>query len=84
MAVEEIRDGKMVTGVTTGKALVEDLFKPFDAETTYGRRDRLSEEDDRVIGSTRCLSCNNYCENYAEVYSNRANISLVIPGAEKH
>ena len=82
--VEGIRDGKMAAEAIVGKALAEDLFKLSDAETIYGRKGKLVEENDHIIDSTRCLSCNSYCENCVEVCPNRANISLVVPGMEKH
>ena len=82
--VEGIRDGKMAAEAIIGKALAEDLFKLSDAETIYGRKGRLAEENDHVVDSARCLSCNSYCENCVEVCPNRANISLVVPGMEKH
>ena len=44
--VEGIRDGKMAAEAIIGKALAEDLFKPLDAETIYGRKGRLAEEND--------------------------------------
>ena len=82
--VEGIRDGKMAAEAIIGKALAEDLFKLSDAEAIYERKGRLAEENAHVIDSTRCLSCNSYCENCVEVCPNRANISLVVPGMEKH
>ena len=82
--VEGIRDGKMAAEAIIGKTLAEDLFKLSDAETIYGRKGRLAEENDHVVDSARCLSCNSYCENCVEVCPNRANISLVVPGMEKH
>ena len=82
--VEGIRDGKMAAEAIVGKALAEDLFKLSDADAIYGRKGRLAEENDQVIDSTRCLSCNSYCENCVEVCPNRANISLTVPGMEKH
>ena len=82
--VEGIRDGKAVAEAIIGKVLAEDLFKQSDADTIYGRKGRLAEENDQIIDSTRCLSCNSYCENCVEVCPNRANISLVVPGMDKH
>lgn len=82
--VEGIRDGKMAAEAIIGKALAEDLFKLSDAEAIYERKGRLAEENAHVIDSTRCLSCNSCCENCVEVCPNRANISLVVPGMEKH
>ena len=81
--VEGIRDGKMAAEAIIGKTLAEDLFKLSDAETIYGRKGRLAEENDHVVDSARCLSCNSYCENCVEVCPNRANISLVVPGMER-
>ena len=82
--VEGIRDGKMAAEAIVGKVLADDLFKLSDAGTIYGRKGRLAEENDHIVDSTRCLSCNSYCENCVEVCPNRANISLVVPGMEKH
>ena len=82
--VEGIRDGKMAAEAIVGKALAEDLFKLSDADAIYGRKGKLAEEKDQVVDSARCLSCNSYCENCVEVCPNRANISLVVPGMEKH
>ena len=82
--VEGIRDGKAAAEAIIGKVLAEDLFKQSDADTIYGRKGRLAEENDQIIDSTRCLSCNSYCENCVEVCPNRANISLVVPGMDKH
>ncbi|MCH1950530.1 putative selenate reductase subunit YgfK [Enterocloster sp. OA13] len=82
--VDGIRDGKMAAEAIVGKVLAEDLFKLSDAGTIYGRKGRLAEENDHIVDSTRCLSCNSYCENCVEVCPNRANISLVVPGMEKH
>ena len=82
--VEGIRDGKMAAEAIVGRALAKDLFKLSDGETIYGRKGRLAEENDHIVDSARCLSCNSYCENCVEVCPNRANISLVVPGMEKH
>lgn len=82
--VEGIRDGKMAAEAIVGRVLAEDLFRQSDADTIYGRKGRLAEENDHIIDSTRCLSCNSYCENCVEVCPNRANISLVVPGMDKH
>lgn len=82
--VEGIRDGKKAAEAIIGKALSEDLFKMSEAKTVYERKGKLAEENDHIIDSIRCLSCNSYCENCAEVCPNRANISLVVPGMDKH
>ncbi|MCC8026167.1 MAG: putative selenate reductase subunit YgfK [Clostridium sp.] len=82
--VEGIRDGKKAAEAIMGKVLAEDLFKMSDADTIYGRKGKLAEENEHIIDSARCLSCNSYCENCVEVCPNRANISLTVPGMEKH
>lgn len=82
--VESIRDGKMAAEAIMGRVLAEDLFRQSDADTIYGRKGRLAEENDHIVDSARCLSCNSFCENCVEVCPNRANISLVVPGMAKH
>ncbi len=82
--VEGIRDGKKAAEAIIGKALAENLFSLSDADTIYGRKGRLAEENPEDADSKRCLSCSSYCENCVEVCPNRANISLVVPGMEKH
>lgn len=82
--VESIRDGKMAAEAIIGRVLAESLFRQIDADTAYGRKGRLSEEKDHIVDSSRCLSCDSYCENCVEVCPNRANITLVVPGMAKH
>ena len=82
--VEAIRDGKMAAEAIIGKSLADDLFKLSDEEAVYGRKGILAEESEEKVDSARCLSCNSYCENCVEVCPNRANISLKVPGMEKH
>lgn len=82
--VEGIRDGKKVAEAIIGKSLADKIFSLSDADTIYGRKGNLCEEDKDQVDSKRCLSCSSYCENCVEVCPNRANIALVVPGMEKH
>ena len=61
----------------------EQLFSLSDEETIYWCKGNLMEENPEYT-DMRCLSCNSYCENCVEVCPNRANISLVVPGMERH
>ena len=81
--VEGIRDGKKAAEAIVGRDLSEDIFKMADAETVYGRKGKLSEENEES-DSRRCLSCNSICENCVEVCPNRANVTLTVPGMDKH
>ncbi len=81
--VEGIRDGKKAAEAIIGKSLAEDLFKLSDETVIYGRKGSLAEEAEGS-DTVRCLSCSSYCENCVEVCPNRANISLKVPGMEKH
>lgn len=82
--VESIRDGKMAAEAIIGRVLAEDLFKQSEADIVYGRKGKLSEENDHIVDSSRCLSCDSYCENCVEVCPNRANITLTVPGMNMH
>ena len=66
--VEGIRDGKKAAEAIIGRDLSEDIFKMADAEVVYGRKGKLSEENEES-DSRRCLSCNSICENCGEVLS---------------
>lgn len=82
--VEGIRDGMKAAEAILGRAVAEDLFSLSDEEKIYGRKGNLMEEDGKDVDSKRCLSCNSYCENCVEVCPNRANITLTVPGMERH
>ncbi len=82
--VEGIRDGKKAAEAILGRAVAGDLFSLSDADNIYGRKGNLMEEDEADVDSKRCLSCNSYCENCVEVCPNRANITLTVPGMERH
>ena len=82
--VEGIRDGMKAAEAILGRAVAEDLFSLSDEEKIYGRKGNLMEEDGKDVDSKRCLSCNSYCENCVEVCPDRANITLTVPGMERH
>ncbi len=82
--VEGIRDGKRAAEAIVGRALAEDLFKEAKEDTVYGRRGVLNEEKEEKTDGGRCLSCNTICENCVEVCPNRANISIAVPGMDRH
>jgi putative selenate reductase len=82
--VEGIRDGKKAAEAIIGKSLADDVFTLSDPQVIYGRKGKLCEEEKDQADSRRCLSCNSYCENCVEVCPNRANISLIVPGMERH
>ena len=82
--VEGIRDAMKAADAILAIEAREQKFTLSDAETIYSRKGKLDEEDAAKVDSRRCLSCNSYCENCVEVCPNRANISLVVPGMERH
>ncbi|WP_320937381.1 putative selenate reductase subunit YgfK [Enterocloster lavalensis] len=82
--VEGIRDGMKAAEAILGRSVAEDLFSLSDEGKIYGRKGNLMEEDGKDVDSKRCLSCNSYCENCVEVCPNRANITLTVPGMERH
>ena len=81
--VEAIRDGMQAAQAILGQEKMDQLFSLSDAETIYWRKGNLMEENPEYT-DMRCLSCNSYCENCVEVCPNRANISLTVPGMERH
>ena len=81
--VEAIRDGSQAARAILEQQEQEQLFSLSDEETIYWRKGNLMEENPEYT-DMRCLSCNSYCENCVEVCPNRANISLVVPGMERH
>ncbi len=82
--VEAIRDGMKAAYAILGREKDDQLFSLSDADNIYGRKGNLAEENPENVDSARCLSCNSYCENCVEVCPNRANISLTVPGMERH
>ena len=82
--VEGIRDGLKAAQAITGETLVKDFEPETVEETIYSRKGNLSDQKDDSEESGRCLGCSGICENCVEVCPNRANISIRVPGMEKH
>ena len=82
--VEGIRDGLKAAQAIIGDALVKDFEPETEEETIYSRKGNLSDRKDGREESGRCLGCSGICENCVEVCPNRANISIRVPGMEKH
>ena len=49
-----------------------------------GGKASLAEDHAEISDNSRCLSCSSICESCVEVCPNRANISIRVPGLEKH
>ena len=82
--VEGISGGLKAAEAVIGEKLVQDHPSVTDEEEVYRRRGKLADLlADREEGG-RCLGCEGICENCAEVCPNRANISIRVPGMEKH
>ena len=82
--VEGIRDGLKAAQAITGETLVKDTDPDTEEETIYSRKGNLSGQKADSEESGRCLGCSGICENCVEVCPNRANISIRVPGMEKH
>ena len=82
--VEGIRDGLKAAEAVIGEKLVRDLAPEISEETIYSRRGELADLCEDKEESGRCLTCGKVCENCVEVCPNRANISIRVPGMEKH
>ena len=82
--VEGIRDGLKAAQAITGETLVKDFEPETVEETIYSRKGNLSGQKADSEESGRCLGCSGICENCVEVCPNRANISIRVPGMEKH
>jgi len=82
--VEAIRDAKLAAEAILGKSVAKDFEEETDSEGIYARRGILMDEQKGAVESGRCLTCAGICENCVEVCPNRANISVVVPGMEKH
>ena len=78
--VEAIRDARKAAEGILGKSVALDFDTKETAETIYGRKGVLKEEDKTLLDSPRCLECVCICENCVEVCPNRANISITVPG----
>lgn len=82
--VEAIRDGRKAAEGILGRSLARDFDKIADEETVYSRQGILADQKDGAAETERCLGCSTICENCVEVCPNRANLSIKVPGMEKH
>ena len=82
--VEGIRDAKKAAEAILAKSVAKDYSENADMDTIYARRGILLEKQDGRVESGRCLTCSSVCENCVEVCPNRANLSITVPGMEKH
>ena len=78
--VEAIRDARKASEGILGKSVAVDFDTEETAETIYGRKGVLKEEDKALLDSPRCLECVCICENCVEVCPNRANVSVAVKG----
>lgn len=82
--VEGIRDGRKAAEAIIGETLVKEYDSNTDEEAIYGRKGNLADVREDKEESGRCLGCSGICENCVEACPNRANISIRVPGMEKH
>ena len=82
--VEGIRDGLKAAEAVIGGKLVKDFDPAADEKAIYEKRGNLLDQQEGSAESGRCLGCSGICENCTEVCPNRANISIRVPGMEKH
>ena len=82
--VEGIRDGLKAAEAVAGEKLVREIASHTDEKAVYNKRGILSDAAEDAQESSRCLGCPGICENCVEVCPNRANISIRVPGMEKH
>lgn len=82
--VEGIRDGLRAAEAVLGETLVKDHASVTDEEAVYNKRGNLADAREDKEETGRCLGCEGICENCVEVCPNRANISIRVPGMEKH
>ena len=82
--VEAIRDGRMAAEGILGRTLAEDIPAPENACRFHERKTQLHELLTDDVDGKRCFSCDTICENCKEVCPNRANLSIAVPGMEKH
>ncbi len=82
--VEGIRDGKMAAEAIIGRSVVKDIAPVHNEERIYAKRGILNETLSDNTEAARCLNCASVCENCVEVCPNRANVSIRVPGMEKH
>ena len=82
--VEAIRDGLKAAEAVAEGTLVKDHEAVTEETVLYSRKGRLADLEEGKEESGRCLGCSGICENCVEVCPNRANISIRVPGMEKH
>ena len=82
--VEGIRDGLKAAQAIVGDKIVKDHEPVTDEDSIYSRKGSLADEAEGSEEAGRCLGCSGICENCVEVCPNRANISIRVPGMEKH
>lgn len=82
--VEGIRDGLKAAEATVGEKLTVDHEIPVEEDTIYNKTGKIQDVLPEKEESGRCLGCSSVCENCVEVCPNRANISICVPGMEKH
>lgn len=82
--VEGIGDALRAAQAVLGESPVKDWEPVTDEETIYSRKGNLSDQKADSDEAGRCLGCSGICENCVEVCPNRANISIRVPGMEKH
>lgn len=82
--VEAIRDGRKAAEAIAGEKLVKDFDLRADESMLYTRKGELHDLQEGRAETGRCLGCSTVCENCVEVCPNRANISIQVPGMEKH
>lgn len=83
--VEAMRDARKAAEAILGKPAAMDFDDTVsDLSKLYDRRGTLVETKEDKEDCTRCLGCSNICENCVDVCPNRANITITVPGMEKH
>lgn len=82
--VEGIRDGQKAAAAIIGEKLVRNYDQAVAEEKIYQRKGNLEEVVEGQKEGARCLGCSAVCENCVEVCPNRANLSIRVPGMEKH
>lgn len=78
--VEGISDALRAAKAVIGEDVVGNYEPVSDEETIYSRKGYLAEKNE----DNACLGCSAVCENCVEACPNRANISIRVPGMEKH
>ena len=82
--VEGIRDGRKAAEAIALTSLARDFDRMADEEKVYKRRGVLALQKEGEAETSRCLGCSTICENCVEVCPNRANVTIKVPGMEKH